>query len=172
MRFVKFFSDVVMHYSALNGKNREYGIIDTNSQDVQSVIDIFNADWNRTSLSQVNDPNLIVSPINSRSDLTTFINNAQHSLVIEAEELQDSGIIQAIASAAQRGVTVQVILPVPRSSHDPNASGIATIKAAGKPIFGLTPNAARAERYTFASARPSRSESRSGCRDGRGYGVC
>ncbi len=121
-------------YSALNGKNREYGIIDTNSQDVQGVIDIFNVDWNRTSLSQVNDPNLIVSPINSRSDLTTFINNAQHSLVIEAEELQDSGIIQAIASAAQRGVTVQVILPIPRSSSDPNANGIATIKAAGAQV--------------------------------------
>ncbi len=121
-------------YSALNGKNREYGIIDTNPQDVQSVVNIFTADWNRTTLSQVTDPNLIVSPINARSDLTTFIANAQHSLVIEAEELQDSGIIQAIASAARRGVTVQVILPGASSSSDPNASGIATVKAAGAQV--------------------------------------
>lgn len=121
-------------YSALNGKNREYGIIDTNPQDVQGVSDIFTADWNRTSLSQVTDPNLIVSPINARSDLTTFITNAQHSLVIEAEELQDSGVISAIASAAQRGVTVQVILPVPKGSSDSNASGIATVKAAGAEV--------------------------------------
>ncbi len=121
-------------YSALNGKNREYGVIDTNPQDVQDVISIFTADWNRTSLSQVTDPNLVVSPINARGDLTAFINNAQHTLIIEAEELEDSGIIQAIASAAQRGVTVQVILPVPSSSPDPNASGIATITAAGAQV--------------------------------------
>lgn len=121
-------------YSALNGKNREYGVIDTNPQDVQEVISIFTADWNRTTLSQVTDPNLVVSPINARSDLTAFINNAQHSLIIEAEELEDSSIIQAIASAAQRGITVQVILPVPSSSPDPNASGIATITAAGAQV--------------------------------------
>ncbi len=30
-------------------KNREYGIIDTNGQDVQAVTDIFNADWNRST---------------------------------------------------------------------------------------------------------------------------
>ena len=118
-------------YSALNGKNREYGIIDTNPQDVQGVTAIFTADWNRTTVSQIADPDLIVSPINARSDLTAFITNAQHSLIIEAEELEDSSIIQAIASAAQRGVTVQVILPVPSGSSDPNASGIAAIKAAG-----------------------------------------
>jgi len=29
--------------------NREYGIIDTNPQDVQAVSTIFNADWNRTT---------------------------------------------------------------------------------------------------------------------------
>lgn len=121
-------------YSALNGKNREYGIIDTIPQDVQSVAAIFTADWNRTTISQITDPSLVVSPINARSDLTAFITNAQHSLIIEAEELEDSSIIQAIASAAQRGVAVQVILPTPSGSTDPNASGIATIKAAGAQV--------------------------------------
>jgi cardiolipin synthase A/B len=121
-------------YSALNGKNREYGIIDSNTTDVQAVIDIFNADWNRTAI-QPSDPGLVVSPTNSRSDLTTFINNAKSSLLIEAEELQDSGIEQAIVSAAKRGVKVQVILPSPSSSSsDPNAAGIATIKAGGAQV--------------------------------------
>ncbi len=115
-------------YSTLNGKNREYGIIDTNTPDVQNVIDIFNADWNRTAI-QPSDPGLVVSPTNSRTDLTAFINSAQSSLLIEAEEMQDSGIEQAIVSAAQRGVKVQVILP--SSSTDSNAPGIGTIKAGG-----------------------------------------
>lgn len=120
-------------YSALNGKNREYGIIDSNSQDVQGVVAIFNADWNRTT-PQLSDKSLVVSPVNARTDFVTLINSAQSSLIIEAEEMQDSNIEQAIASAAQRGVNVQVILPNPSSSPDPNATGIATIKAGGAQV--------------------------------------
>ena len=120
-------------YSALNGKNREYGIIDTNTPDVQSVIDIFNADWSRSAI-QPSDPGLVVSPTNSRTDLTAFINSAKSSLIVEAEEMQDTSIEQAIVSAAQRGVKVQVILPTPSSSSDSNAAGIATIKAGGAQV--------------------------------------
>ena len=111
--------------------NREYDIVDTNQQDVQAVIAIFNADWNRTT-AQFNDPNLVVSPVNSRSDFTSLINSAHHTLLIEAEEMQDSSIEQAIVSAAQRGVQIQVILPAPRgSSGDSNSQGIDNIKQGG-----------------------------------------
>jgi phosphatidylserine/phosphatidylglycerophosphate/cardiolipin synthase-like enzyme len=121
-------------FSALNGTNREYGIIDTAPQDVQGTIDIFNADWNRTS-PQVTDPNLVVSPNNSRTALINFMNSAKSSLIIEAEEMYDSAVEQAIASAGQRGVVVQVILPTPQSgSSDSNASGIAAIKAGGAQV--------------------------------------
>jgi len=118
--------------SALGGSrsvtNREYDIVDTNPQDVQAVTAIFNADWDRTT-ANFNDPNLVVSPINSRNDFTSLINSAQHTLLIEAEEMQDSDIEQAIASAAQRGVQIQVILPSPSgSSGDTNSSGIDAIK--------------------------------------------
>ncbi len=116
------------------GKNREYDIIDTTPQDVQGAIDIFNADWNRTT-EHVTDPNLVISPDNSRNDFVAFINGAKTSLIIEAEEMQDTTVEQAIASAAQRGVNVQVILPSPSSgSTDSNASGIATIKAGGAQV--------------------------------------
>ncbi len=116
------------------GKNREYDIIDSTPQDVQGTIDIFNADWNRTA-EHVTDPSLVISPDNSRNDFVTFINNAKSSLIIEAEEMQDSTVEQAIASAAQRGVNVQVILPTPSSgSTDSNAAGIAVIKAGGAQV--------------------------------------
>ena len=119
-------------YSGSSGtRNREYDIVDTNSQDVQAVIAIFNADWNRSNV-QVNDSNLVVSPINSRNDLTSLINNAHKSLLIEGEEMNDSGIEAALASAAKRGVQVQVILPAPRgSSSDSNRPGIDQIAASG-----------------------------------------
>ena len=115
-------------------KNREYDIIDKNQQDVQGVIDIFNADWNRTT-AQYNAPNLVVSPDNSRNDFKSLIASAQKTLIIEAEEMQDSDIEQALVSAAQHGVQVQVILPKGTSSDsggsDSNNSGIDTIKQGG-----------------------------------------
>lgn len=118
-------------YSALNGKNREYGIIDTTPQDVQGAIAIFNADWNRTSV-QVTDPNLVVSPNNSRTMLTNLINSAKTSLILEEEEMQDSSMEQALVNAERRGVAVEVILAAPSgSSNDPNAPGIAVLKAGG-----------------------------------------
>lgn len=113
--------------------NREYGIIDTNRQDVQAVSAIFAADWNRTQ-AQFSDPNLVVSPINSRSDFLSLINSAHHSLWIEAEEMNDSQIEQALLSAAQRGVQVAVILPAPSGGSDSNSQGIATIKQSGVQI--------------------------------------
>ncbi len=118
--------------SALGGttsvSNREYGIIDSNSQDIQAVTDIFNADWHRTDV-HFDDPNLVVSPINSRNAFTSLINSAHNTLVIEAEEMNDTNIEQALGKAAQRGVRVQVILPAPAaSSGDSNSQGIQTIQ--------------------------------------------
>lgn len=104
-------------YSALNGTNREYGIIDSVAPDVREVVDIFNADWHRKPV-HLTDSNLVVSPTNSRDDLTTLIRSAKHSLVMEEEEMYDSQIEQAIISAAKRGVRVQVILPTPYDASD------------------------------------------------------
>jgi cardiolipin synthase len=119
--------------SALGGssstKNREYDIVDKNPQDVQGTIDIFNADWNRAS-AQYNAPNLVVSPDNSRTDFQSLINSAQKTLIIQAEEMQDSQIEQALIGAAKRGVQVQVILPQGTAS-DSNSQGIDTIKQGG-----------------------------------------
>jgi phosphatidylserine/phosphatidylglycerophosphate/cardiolipin synthase-like enzyme len=121
--------------SALGGssstKNREYDIVDKNPQDVQGIIELFNADWNRTS-AQYDAPNLVVSPDNSRMDFKSLINSAQKMLAVEAEEMQDAEIEQALIDAAKRGVQVQVILPSPSSSSsDSNDQGINTIKQGG-----------------------------------------
>ncbi len=109
-------------------KNREYDIIDTNIQDVQAVIAIFNADWDHTT-AHFNDPNLVVSPVNSRNDFISLISSAHSTILLEGEEMQDSRIEQALVNAAKHGVHVQVILPSPRSdANDSNSQGINTIK--------------------------------------------
>lgn len=112
-------------------KNREYDIVDSKAQDVQAVAAIFQADWNRTNAS-FNDSNLVVSPVNARSDFDSLIGSAQHTLLVTGEEMRDSGIEQDLANAVQRGVKVEVILPAPSgSSSDSNSGGIATIKQGG-----------------------------------------
>jgi phosphatidylserine/phosphatidylglycerophosphate/cardiolipin synthase-like enzyme len=121
--------------SALGGssstRNREYDIVDKNQEDVQGILNIFNADWNRTS-ARYNAPNLVVSPDNSRNSFKSLINNAQKVLIIEAEEMQDREIEQALINTARRGVQVQVILPSPKSSsNDNNGPGIDSIKQGG-----------------------------------------
>lgn len=121
--------------SALGGSssttNREYGIIDTESTDVAAFLGIFNADWNRTSYT-LSDNDLVLSPVNSRSDFVALINQAQTSLKIEAEEMQDSNVEQAIVNAQARGVNVQVILP---SNDSSNTSGITTLKNGGVSVY-------------------------------------
>jgi len=117
--------------SALGGSssttNREYGIIDSNAAEVKEALAVFNADWNRTSYTKATDANIVLSPLNSRSDFTALINSAQTSLKIEAEEMSDSSIEQAIVNAEARGVTVQVILP--NGSSD--TAGIDTLDNGG-----------------------------------------
>ena len=116
-------------YSGSSGfNNREYDIVDANPPDVQAVTAIFQADWNRTA-AQFTDPNLIVSPVNARNAFLTLINSAHSTLLVEAEEMNDTIIEQALVSAAQHGVQVQVILPAPNgSSSDSNSQGISAIK--------------------------------------------
>ncbi len=118
-------------YSALNGTNREYGVVDTLQPDVQDVTAIFNADWNRT-MPHITNPNLVISPTNARSSLVALITSAKQSLILEEEEMYDSGIERAIVNTARRGIKVQVILPAPRTGQsDSNAQGIAILKAGG-----------------------------------------
>ena len=71
---------------------------------------IFNADWNETT-AQFSDPNLVVSPVNSRNAFSTLINIAHHTLLIEAEEMNDSDIQQALTNAVHQGVQVELKAP-------------------------------------------------------------
>jgi phosphatidylserine/phosphatidylglycerophosphate/cardiolipin synthase-like enzyme len=105
--------------SALGGSsyadNREYGIVDSTAADVQEAVSIFQADWQRTTPT-LNDPNLVVSPVNARARILAFIAGARATLLVEDEEMVDQQSEDALIAAAQRGVKVEVVLPVPSGS--------------------------------------------------------
>jgi len=115
--------------------NREYLIVDTNQEDVQALESLFEADWKRQA-SEISDPHLVVSPTNSRSDFLALIESAQQGVDLEAEELQDSGVEDALIRAAQRGVAVRVVT-VAAASNDANANGRRRLTSGGVQVRSL-----------------------------------
>lgn len=105
--------------SALGGtsyaENREYGVIDTAANDVREAATIFTADWQRTTPA-LDDPNLVVSPVNARAMLAAYIASAHATLIVEDEEMYDPATEDAFIAAARRGVNVEVALPQPSGS--------------------------------------------------------
>ena len=128
-----------LSHDALGGTkqvtNREYLLEDTETADVSEAQAIFTADWNRTTPS-LSDPNLLVSPINARVKLLALIASARTSIQIENEETQDTQIENALAQAARRGVSIQVVLPAPTGRQDSNAAGVALLRKAGISVRG------------------------------------
>lgn len=101
--------------SAFDG-NREFGLVTTDPAVVHQASDIFAADWNETSSESVEGP-LVVSPENSRARIIALINDAETSIDFYAEVFRDSGILDALRDATQRGVTVRLIV---NASLDPD----------------------------------------------------
>ncbi|MGH2411093.1 MAG: phospholipase D-like domain-containing protein, partial [Chloroflexota bacterium] len=108
-------------------KNREFGIVDQNPTDVAATEAIFNADWVGKPYAN-HDPNLILSPVDSRRKLVALIGRARQTIEVYAEEVQDTGLETALMAAAKRGVKVRLIS---NAGDRSNTRGITRIRAAG-----------------------------------------
>ncbi len=118
-------------YTGLGGgssPDRDYGVIDTNAPDVQEASNIFQADWQRQTPT-LNDPNLVVSPVNARAKLSALIASAHHTLFVEDEEMYDTQSENDLIAAAQHGVNVEVILP--SSAASSSGSDVARLTQGG-----------------------------------------
>ena len=116
-------------YSSFNN-NREFGIIDTNPEDVSEVARVFEDDWNRTS-PNLTDSRLVWSPINSRQRILSLIDSANHTLRIENEEMQDNQTEDHLIAAAAKGVDVEVVMSLGQTGKDTNVPGLQKIEAGG-----------------------------------------
>lgn len=90
-------------------KNREYDVFDTNIQDVLEVETIFAADWERKTPA-ISDPNLLVSPVNSREKLQALLASSGKTLDIEAEVIDDPDIVSVLIEKAKTA-TIRIIIP-------------------------------------------------------------
>jgi cardiolipin synthase len=119
-------------------KNREYGVIDTDQQDIAEVQAIFQDDWDRTTppASAYAQAQLVVSPVNSRATLAALIAGAKKTLHVEDEEMADAASEAAMIATAKRGVDVELILPQPGSGG--NTADVAALLNGGVHVRYIT----------------------------------
>ncbi|MFG2847289.1 phosphatidylserine/phosphatidylglycerophosphate/cardiolipin synthase family protein [Kitasatospora sp. NPDC048296] len=89
--------------------SRDYGVLDTDANDVNAIEQVFAADYAKTSVTPSDGDNLVWSPTDSQDRLLALINGAQTSLDVEELEFGDQALVDAITAAANRGVTVRVV---------------------------------------------------------------
>jgi phosphatidylserine/phosphatidylglycerophosphate/cardiolipin synthase-like enzyme len=89
--------------------SRDFAVADTNASDIAAMDKVFNADFAGTSVTPTVGADLVWSPTNSQAKILALINGATSSLRIYSEEMDDTTITNALVSAAERGVAVQVV---------------------------------------------------------------
>lgn len=95
--------------STYYANDRDYAVLDTDVNDVAAIEKVFAADYAKTSITPPDGDNLVWSPTDSQSRLLALINGAQTSLDLEQLEFGDTALVDAVAAAAGRGVTVRVV---------------------------------------------------------------
>ncbi|MBR7839061.1 putative Ig domain-containing protein [Actinospica durhamensis] len=115
--------------------SRDFGVFDTDQNDVSAIVAVFNADFAKTSITPGDGDDLVWSPTDSQTKIVALLNGAQHTLDIEQEEFSDTAEINAIVAAAKRGVTVRAVL---ENESNEWATGISEIEAAGAKVTTYT----------------------------------
>jgi Putative Ig domain/PLD-like domain len=114
--------------------SRDYGVFDTDANDVAAIVAVFNADYTHTSITPSDGDDLVWSPTDSQTHLLALIDGAQHSLDIEQEEFSDTTLVNAIVADENRGVTVRVVIEDPSEYR----SELNEITAAGGKVTGYS----------------------------------
>ena len=90
--------------------SRDFAVVDHDAADVGAIEQVFNADFTGAAITPPAGDDLVWSPKQSDTALIALINSATKSLVVENEEMADTGVVSALTAAAQRGVAVEVIM--------------------------------------------------------------
>jgi cardiolipin synthase len=116
--------------------NREYLALDTDPADVAEAIAVFKADHAMQPVTP--SGNLVIANANARTRLVGLIDSATTTLDVEGEEFSDTystGIVNAVARAATRGVKVRVVV----ANSTLVASAITIVKNAGAKVVMTGP---------------------------------
>ena len=117
---------------------RDFAITDNDAKDVAEIETVFNADFKSASVTPTAANSLIWSPNEATTALTNLINSAQHTLLVESEEMSDSTIVTALANRAKAGVAVKVIMTNTDNDYE---SEFETLTKAGVKVYTYTADA-------------------------------
>ncbi|MER6300093.1 phospholipase D-like domain-containing protein [Kitasatospora sp. NPDC001539] len=95
--------------STYYANDRDYGVVDTDANDVAAIDRVFAADYARTSVTPSDGDNLVWSPTDSQARLLALINGARTTLDVEQLEFGDPALVDAVTAAAERGVAVRIV---------------------------------------------------------------
>ncbi len=88
--------------------SRDFAIIENDPNDIAAIEATFQADFNSAAITPSLGDDLVWSPTNSSTAMVNLITSAQHTLLVENEEMSDTAIVNALVAAAKRGVNVQI----------------------------------------------------------------
>jgi phosphatidylserine/phosphatidylglycerophosphate/cardiolipin synthase-like enzyme len=88
--------------------SRSFGVITTNKRLVAEAEKLFEADSQRQTYTAA-DTNLVISPVNARQKLSSFIRGVRRELRIYDQELSDPEMIALLHEMMAKGVTVRLI---------------------------------------------------------------
>jgi cardiolipin synthase len=88
--------------------SRGFGIITKNSKFVQEAVKLFEADCVRKSYTAGLD-SFVVSPVNARKSMASFLKGAKKQLLIYDPEISDKEMMRILQDRAKAGVEVRII---------------------------------------------------------------
>ncbi len=88
--------------------SRSFGVLTKNAKLVQEAVKLFEADTARQPYS-AGLPAFVVSPVNSRKELSAFLKGAKKQLLIYDPEISDAAMIRVLEERAKAGVEIKII---------------------------------------------------------------
>jgi phosphatidylserine/phosphatidylglycerophosphate/cardiolipin synthase-like enzyme len=92
--------------------SRSFGIVTRHPKLVAEAVKLFEADRKRQPYA-AGPPTFVVSPVNARKQLATFISGARKRLLIYDPEISDGAMLRLLEDRAKAGVEIRVIGRVP-----------------------------------------------------------
>lgn len=89
-------------------RSRSFGVIIRDKELVEPAIALFEADASRRPYKP-SSPSFLVSPLNAREELTSFIRGAKKELLIYDVRISDPDMIKLLEHKAKDGVEIRVI---------------------------------------------------------------
>lgn len=113
--------------------NREFGIVDSNPNEVNEIERVFDADWHQQWV-HVHQHNLVWAPNDAEKQLRRLLLHAKQSVLIEIEEINDFALQKLLVQKAKVGVIVKILLPPQQYADNVNY-----LKAHGVQVRILNP---------------------------------